>query len=411
MSAPRTVTLGCRLNAFESEVMRTHATAAGLSDAIIVNTCTVTAEADRQARQTIRRLRRDNPAARIIVTGCAAEMDRDGFAAMPAVDHVIGNADKLDPDAFVADRLVAVAGRAAAAAPPLIDGFEGRSRAFVQIQQGCDHACTFCIIPQARGPNRSIDADAIVAQVHRLVANGYKEVVLTGVDICSWGHDLTGTPDLGHLAGFILVEVPGLPRLRLSTLDPAAIDDGLVRLFATAPRLMPHAHLSLQAADDLVLKRMRRRHDRAQAADMCLRLADARPGIVLGADLIAGFPTETDAMFANTLAAVDEFGLDLLHVFPYSPRPGTPAARMPPVEPKERKRRAARIREAGARRLAARLARRVGEAAEILVEDDGRGRSEDYLPVRLAGDATPGALVTARITSAGDDHLVAALAS
>jgi threonylcarbamoyladenosine tRNA methylthiotransferase MtaB len=408
ITAPRTVTLGCRLNAFESEVMRGHAIAAGLDDAIIVNTCTVTAEADRQARQTIRRLRRDNPGARIIVTGCAAEMDRDGFAAMDAVDHVIGNHDKLDPAAFQARRLDG-AGEVVAEprTAPLIDGFDGRSRAFVQVQQGCDHQCTFCIIPDARGGNRSIDADAIVAQVRRLVDNGYREVVLTGVDICSWGHDLAGRPSLGQLTEGILDAVTDLERLRLSTIDPAAVDDHLVRLFADTPRLMPHVHLSLQAADDMVLKRMRRRHDRAQAADLCRRLREARPDIVLGADLIAGFPTENEAMFANTLEAIDELGLDLLHVFPYSPRPGTPAARMPQVPPKERKRRAAVLRAAGARRLLARLASRVGEQAQVLVEGDRRGRSEDYLAVRLSASTAPGSVVAARITGAGDDHLVA----
>jgi threonylcarbamoyladenosine tRNA methylthiotransferase MtaB len=408
MAGPRTVTLGCRLNAFESEVMRAHAGAAGLDDAIIVNTCTVTAEADRQARQTVRRLRRQNPGARIVVTGCAAEMDPDGFAAMAAVDHVLGNAGKLDPRAFEARRLAT--GRAAAGGaqpPPLIDGFDGRSRAFVQVQQGCDHRCTFCIIPRARGGNLSIDAATIVAQVRRLVDNGYAEVVLTGVDICSWGSDLAGRPGLGHLAGRILAEIPALTRLRLSTVDPAAVDDDLVRLFAEAPRLMPHLHLSLQAADDVVLKRMRRRHDRARAEDLCRRLAEARPGITLGADLIAGFPTESAAMFANTLDAVDALGLVLLHVFPYSPRPGTPAARMPQVAPVERKRRAAALREAGARRLAARLAGRVGERADVLVEDARRGRSEDYLPVRLAFDAVPGSVVATRLDGAGDDHLLA----
>ena len=418
MTAPRTVTLGCRLNAFESEVMRAHAVAAGLDDAIIVNTCTVTAEADRQARQTIRRLRRDNPDARIIVTGCAAELDRDGFLAMAAVDHVIGNHDKLDPGSFAAHRLDGGAdnalgsalGSAAAAEPtaaPLIDGFDGRSRAFVQVQQGCDHQCTFCIIPQARGGNRSIDAAVIVTQVRRLVDNGYREVVLTGVDICSWGHDLAGRPTLGQLADSILAAVPDLERLRLSTVDPAAVDDHLVRLFAEAPRLMPHVHLSLQAADDMVLKRMRRRHDRAQAEDLCRRLAEARPDIVFGADLIAGFPTESEAMFANTLEAIDVLGLDLLHVFPYSPRPDTPAARMPQVAPDERKRRAAALRAAGARRLSARLASRVGDQARVLVEDDRRGRSEDYLAVRFSVAAAPGTVVAACITGAGDDHLLA----
>ena len=410
MAAPRTVTLGCRLNAFESEVMR--GLAAGLDDTIIVNTCAVTAEAERQARQSIRRLRRRNPGARIIVTGCAAQLDPEGFAAMPEVDRVLGNADKLDAASFDAARLddgrrlrVSDIAAARAAAPPLIDGFDGRARAFVQVQQGCDHRCTFCIIPRARGPARSVPAAAVVRQVRRLVARGYAEVVLTGVDLCSWGADMAGAEGLGGLVRQLLAEVPALRRLRLSTADPAAVDADLVRLLGEEPRLMPHLHLSLQSGDDLVLKRMKRRHDRAGAAALCRSLRRARPDIVLGADLIAGFPTETEAMFANTMGAIEDLGLTFLHVFPYSPRPGTPAARMPQVATEARRRRAAALRAAGEHALRRTLASLLGSRAEVLVERGRRGRSQHYAPVELAFDAAPGSVVPVRISAAGD-HLV-----
>ncbi|HYN37666.1 MAG TPA: tRNA (N(6)-L-threonylcarbamoyladenosine(37)-C(2))-methylthiotransferase MtaB, partial [Rhodospirillales bacterium] len=327
MSEPVVVTLGCRLNAFESEVIRREAAAAG-SDAVIVNTCAVTGEAVRQARQTIRKLRRRHPDRRIIVTGCAAQLAPDSFAAMPEVDRVLGNVEKLDRRRLADEDAVAVADIMTVrdTAAHLLDGFEGRARAFVEVQQGCDHRCTFCIIPFARGPARSIPRPLVVERVRRLAAAGFHEIVLTGVDICSWGGDLPDRPTLGNLATAVLAEVPELPRLRLSSLDPAVIDDDLIRLLADEPRLMPHLHLSLQALDDLILKRMKRRHDRTQAFAVAARARAARPDLVLGADLIAGFPTETAAMFATTLRAVEDLGLTWLHVFPFSPRAGTPAS-------------------------------------------------------------------------------------
>ena len=417
MAEARVITLGCRLNAFESEVMRRDARAAGLEDTIIVNTCTVTAEAGRQARQTVRRLRRSHPQARIVVTGCAAQVDPQAFAEMPEVDQVLGNAEKTDPavwrggrDSAERTRVSDIMDREEARRRPLegfsIGGLEGRTRAFAQVQQGCDHRCTFCIVPFARGPSRSLPVGTVVDQVRRLADNGYAEVVLTGVDISSFGADLADRPTLGHLVGRILAEVPALRRLRLSTVDPGNVDGDLLRAFAEEPRLMPHLHLSLQSADDTVLKRMRRRHDRASALALSDAVRYARPDVVFGADLIAGFPTESDAMFQNTLAAVDDLGLTYLHVFPYSPRPGTPAARMPPVPAPLRKERAARLRDAGGAALERTLAGRVGSTAEVLVEDDNRGRSRTYAPVRLTFEAAPGAVVGTRITGAAADFLI-----
>jgi threonylcarbamoyladenosine tRNA methylthiotransferase MtaB len=411
--APLVVTLGCRLNALESEVMRRTAAAAGLADTVIVNTCAVTSEAVRQARQTIRRIRRQHPAKRIIATGCAAQLAPDMFARMPEVDRVLGNAEKLDRNQLANGGASVVVGdimTLTETAGHLIDGFEGRARAFVQVQQGCDHRCTFCIIPFARGPSRSVDVDRIVASVARLVAAGHAEVVLTGVDICSYGADLPHQPTLGQMVRSLLRRVPDLPRLRLSSLDPAAIDDDLVAAFASEPRLMPHVHLSLQAADDLVLKRMKRRHARADAARIVERLRRARPDIVFGADLIAGFPTETDRMFANTLAAIDDLGLTWLHVFPFSPRDGTPAARMPQVPPGVRRTRGRLLREAGDRARAAYLAGRVGGTTEVLVETDGIGRCPYYAPVRLdrrpvSKTMVPGTIVAVTITGADADTL------
>ena len=416
MSEPEVITLGCRLNAFESEAMRERAVAAGLADTVIVNTCAVTAEAERQARQAIRRARRERPGARIIVTGCAAQLGAERFAAMPEVDRVVGNADKFNPRVLADDGarvhvtdimgLGETAGHLAAA--PLISDFGGRTRAFVQVQQGCDHRCTFCVIPFARGPNRSIVPDRVVEQVRALSENGYAEVVLTGVDLCSYGADAPGLPTLGGLAAEVLARVPDLRRLRLSSLDPAAIDDALYRLLADEPRLMPHLHLSLQAADDIVLKRMKRRHTSADAAEVCRRARAARPDVVLGADLIAGFPTESEAMFANTLAAVDELGLAFLHVFPFSARPGTPAARMPQVPGPERRARAARLREAGEAALARYLAAQIGTDVEVLVETASAGRSPHYAPVRLSFDAAPGTIVGARVEAVADGELIGA---
>jgi threonylcarbamoyladenosine tRNA methylthiotransferase MtaB len=413
--APLVVTLGCRLNALESEVMRSTAAASGLADAVIVNTCAVTSEAVRQARQTIRRLRRQHPAKRIIVTGCAAQLAPDMFARMPEVDRVLGNAEKLDPAQLANGDASVVVGDIMAlkeTAGHLIDGFEGRARAFVQVQQGCDHRCTFCIIPFARGPSRSVDADRIVASVVRLVEAGHAEVVLTGVDICSYGTDLPHRPTLGQLVRTLLRRVPELPRLRLSSLDPAAIDDDLVACFASEPRLMPHVHLSLQAADDLVLKRMKRRHSCAGAARIVARLRRARPDIVFGADMIAGFPAETEQMFGNTRAAIGDFGLTWLHVFPYSPREGTPAARMPQVPPAVRRSRARLLREEGDRARAAHFAGRIGGNTEVLVESEGIGRCPYYAPVRLdrrpaAEPIVPGTIVAVRITGADADTLQA----
>jgi threonylcarbamoyladenosine tRNA methylthiotransferase MtaB len=415
-NGPRVITLGCRLNTFESEVMRKLGRDAGLDDAIIINTCAVTAEAERQARQTIRRVARDNPGARIIVTGCAAQLDPETFAAMPEVSSVLGNEEKLDPARLGGDGpavQVADIMTVRELAPHLISGLEGRTRAFVQVQQGCDHRCTYCIIPFARGPNRSLSVEAITDQVRTLVAAGYLEVVLTGVDICSYGAD--GEGSLGGLVGRLLAAVPELKRLRLSTLDPAAIDDDLFRLFAEEERLMPHLHLSLQAMDDTVLKRMKRRHGRDDAFAVVARARKARPDAVFGADLIAGFPTETEAMFENTLAAVKDLGLAYLHVFPYSARPGTPAARMPEVPVPVRKSRAARLRAAGDKGLKRFLAGRAGTTAQVLVEKAGHGMSQGlsqhYATVKLDFDAAPGTLVEARVTAAGDGYLLGSRAA
>ena len=415
MSGTEIITFGCRLNAYESEVIRGLAAEAALTDAVIVNTCAVTAEAERQARQAIRRARRRRPDARIIVTGCAAQLDPGRFAAMPEVDRVVGNQEKLTASAFrpdvgarvLVDDIMAVRQTAG----HLIDGFRDRGRAFVQVQQGCDHRCTFCVIPYARGNSRSVPMGEVVRQVRRMVGAGHREVVLTGVDLTAYGADLPGRPSLGQMVRRLLALVPELPRLRLSSLDVAEADPELWRLIAEAPRLMPHLHLSLQAGNDLILKRMRRRHDRAEAVAFCLRARRLRPGIVLGADLIAGFPTETEAMFRDTLALVDDCGLGLLHVFPYSARPGTPAARMPQLPAPLRKERALRLRQKGAAALARLMDGRVGSRAQVLVERDGSGRSEHYLPVRLDGAAPPaGTIVDARITGVADRALIGQLA-
>lgn len=414
MSVPTVVTLGCRLNVLESEVVRREASAAGVSGAVIVNTCAVTGEAVRQARQTIRRLRRERPNERIIVTGCAAQLSPQTFAAMPEVDQVVGNAEKMN------GRNLLDGGRRIMVSDIMIpdstsrrriDGLEGRTRAFVQVQQGCDHRCTFCIVPFARGPNRSIPIEAIVQQVATLVDNGYREVVFTGVDICSYGLDLSDRPRLGNLVRTVLARVPNLARLRLSTVDPAAIDDAVFAALAEDERMMPHLHLSLQAADDMVLKRMKRRHNRRKAAEVVERARAARPGILFGADLIAGFPTETDAMFANTMAAVREFGLTYLHVFPFSPRAGTPAARMPQVWATVRKERAAALREAGARARRHQFEARIGTTTTILVETEHAGRCPDYAPVKLSFGVAPSQLIRVRITGAADDYLMGAITS
>jgi threonylcarbamoyladenosine tRNA methylthiotransferase MtaB len=408
------VTFGCRLNAWEAEVMRANAAAAGVDDTVIVNTCAVTAEAERQARQAIRRARRERPAARIVVTGCAAQIDPQRFAAMGEVDAVIGNVEKLSPDAFAPDAArvrVADIMTVRETAEHLLSGFEERARGFVEIQQGCDHRCTFCIIPFGRGNNRSVPVGAVVARARALVASGLAEIVLTGVDITGYGADLPGQPGLGALCRRLLALVPELERLRLSSLDPVEIDDDLLDLVATETRLMPHLHLSLQAGDDLILKRMRRRHSRADAIALCDRVRALRPDVAFGADLIAGFPTETDDMFARTLDLAEECGLAYLHVFPYSERPGTPAARMPQVPVAVRRERAARLRARGAERLDDYLAGFAGAEARVLVEKPNQGRSEHYAPVRLDRAAAPGAVVRARIAGHAAGALLGTLAA
>lgn len=393
-------TFGCRLNAYESEVIRT--LAAGQSDLIVINTCAVTAEAERQCRAAVRRAHRDRPEARIVVTGCAAQINPAPWAALPGVHRVLGNPDKLRPASWQPGASSAVSDLRAPRpdAPHPVTGLEGRARAFVEVQSGCDHACTFCVIPQGRGPNRSVPPDGIARQVRTLVDAGYQEVVLTGVDICSYGLDLPGRPTLGGLARHLLTLAPDLPRLRLSSLDPAALDEDLWRLLAEEPRLMPHLHLSLQAGSDLVLKRMRRRHTRAGALAAIARARSLRPGLAVGADLIAGFPTETDALFAETLAFVDEAALPYLHVFPYSERPGTPAARMPAVSPPIRRERAARLRAAASVHAAAFHAGMVGRTVQVVVERGGRGHTEHYAPVRLTTADAVGSLATALIVGA-----------
>ena len=409
---PQILTFGCRLNAFESEVMREQIAEAGLADTVVVNTCAVTAEAERQARQAIRKARRTNPAARIVVTGCAAQIDPETYAAMPEVDRVLGNAEKLDPSSWQAEETapaVAVGDIMAVreTAGHLIHGFAERTRAFVQVQQGCDHRCTFCIIPFGRGPSRSVPMGAVVRQVRQLVEGGVAEVVLTGVDITDYGKDLPGRPPLGQLVRRLLAQVPELPRLRLSSLDPVELDEDLFRAFAEEPRLCPQLHLSLQAGDDLILKRMKRRHSRADALAAVARARQARPDMVFGADLIAGFPTESEAQFANSLALVEDCGLSHLHVFPYSPRPGTPAARMPQVPGNLRKERAAQLRAAGDKAFAAFLESRVGQPAEVLVEKPGFGHSEHFAPVTLEESLPVGALVERHISASDGTRLIA----
>ena len=399
------LTFGCRLNTYESEVMRTHASA--LTDTIIVNTCAVTAEAERQARQAIRRAHRENPTANIVVTGCAAQINPENWSTLPGVTRILGNEDKLKPESWLPNAPSAVSDIMAAreTAPHLVTEFAGRARAFVQVQQGCDHRCTFCIIPFGRGPNRSVPIGAIAEQVRTLVATGFQEIVLTGVDIASYGPDLPGRPTLGQMARRLLAAVPELPRLRLSSIDPAAIDDDLWRLIETEPRLMPHLHFSLQAGSDLILKRMKRRHLRQQALDVIARARTLRPGIGIGADLIAGFPTETDFLFNETLQFVEEAKIPFVHVFPYSERPGTPAARMPAVPVPLRRERAARLRDAGA--IAARnfYAAQIGTIVTVLAETATSGHTEHFAPVQIT--ATPGQLLRARITAATATHLIA----
>jgi threonylcarbamoyladenosine tRNA methylthiotransferase MtaB len=414
MSGVEIVTFGCRLNAYESEAMKGRAAEAGLTDAVIVNTCAVTNEAVRQARQTIRKLKRERPGAAIIVTGCAAQTEPGTFAAMPEVARVLGNGEKLEAKSYAGfgaddhERVrVNDIMELRETGAHLIDGFGDRARAFVQVQNGCDHRCTFCIIPYGRGNSRSVPMGDVVAQVRRLVEGGTAEIVLTGVDITSYGADLPVTPKLGDLVAKILKLVPDLRRLRISSLDAVEADPALLRALAEEERLMPHLHLSLQAGDDMILKRMKRRHLRADAIAFCAEARRLRPDVAFGADLIAGFPTETDAMFANTLALVDDCDLAYLHVFPFSPRQGTPAARMPLLPGGIGKARAAALRARGDAALARHLSRHVGSTRDVLVEKPGYGRLADFSPVRFAGNSGAGDIRAMTITAAGPRDLTA----
>ncbi|WP_375790058.1 tRNA (N(6)-L-threonylcarbamoyladenosine(37)-C(2))-methylthiotransferase MtaB [Bradyrhizobium sp. Pha-3] len=420
------VTFGCRLNAFESEVIRREAEQAGLTDTIVINSCAVTNEAVAQARQSIRKLKRERPAARIVVTGCAAQTQADMFAEMAEVDRVVGNDEKMRgaawqatraafdaPFAIDASEKVAVADIMAVTemAPHLLDGFErGLPRVFVQVQNGCDHRCTFCIIPYGRGNSRSVPMGAVVDQVRTLVERGHAEIVLTGVDLTSYGADLPGAPKLGQLTRQILRHVPELKRLRISSIDSIEADRDLLDVIADDARLMPHLHLSLQSGDDMILKRMKRRHSRRDAIDFCAQLRRLRPDIAFGADIIAGFPTETEEMFARSLDLVAECDLTFLHVFPYSKRPGTPAARMPQVDGGAIRERAKRLRAAGEAALVRRLAAEVGATRKVLIESGTQGRTEHFLPVAIDGDV-PGTVRAmsisghdgARLTASVDD--------
>jgi threonylcarbamoyladenosine tRNA methylthiotransferase MtaB len=416
MSTPIFSTLGCRLNAYETEAMKELATAAGLDNAVIVNTCAVTSEAVRKAKQEIRKLRRQNPEAALIVTGCAAQVEPETFAAMPEVTRVIGNSEKMRPETWAAmtpdligrtepimvDDIMSVTETAG----QLIDGF-GRHRAYVQVQNGCDHRCTFCIIPYGRGNSRSVPAGVVVDQIKRLVDKGFNEVVLTGVDLTSWGANLPGTPRLGDLVMRILRLVPDLPRLRISSIDSIEADENLMQAIATEPRLMPHLHLSLQHGDDLILKRMKRRHLRDDPIRFAEEARRLRPEMTFGADIIAGFPTETEAHFENSLKLVEDCGLTFLHVFPFSPRPGTPAARMPQVKGPAIKERAARLRSAGDAALQKHLSAQIGKPHRILIENPRMGRTEQFTEVAFAADQPEGQILTATILGMAGQQLTA----
>ncbi|GAA6176147.1 tRNA (N(6)-L-threonylcarbamoyladenosine(37)-C(2))-methylthiotransferase MtaB [Sulfitobacter pacificus] len=417
MTAPVFSNHGCRLNAYEVEAMKDLADQAGLENAVIVNTCAVTSEAVRKARQDIRKLRKTHPDARLIVTGCAAQTEPDTFANMDEVDAVIGNTEKMlgatwqglaadfigETETVQVDDIMSVTETAG----HLIDGFGTRSRAYVQVQNGCDHRCTFCIIPYGRGNSRSVPAGVVVDQIKRLVDKGFNEVVLTGVDLTSWGADLPATPRLGDLVMRILRLVPDLPRLRISSIDSIEVDDNLMAAIATEPRLMPHLHLSLQHGDDMILKRMKRRHLRDDAIAFCTEARKLRPDMTFGADIIAGFPTETDAMFENALALVEDCDLTWLHVFPYSARPGTPAARMPAVNGKVIKARAARLRAAGEAQVRRHLKAQVGRSHHVLMENATMGRTEQFTEVHFETAQSEGQIVTATIRDAAENHLIA----
>ena len=399
---PQLVTFGCRLNIYESEVMRSHARDAGLEDAIIFNTCAVTKQAEKDARAAIRKARRDNPGAKIIVTGCSAQINPQSYAQMPEVDKVIGNDLKLKAETWglpgeervLVNDIMSVQETAG----HILQGFEDHSRAFIQVQNGCDHRCTFCIIPYGRGNSRSVPIGVIAEQVRTLAKAGYNEVVMTGVDVTSYGADLPGKPTLGQMIRRVLALVPELPRLRLSSLDPVEIDADLWLLIEKEPRLMPHLHISMQAGDDLILKRMKRRHLRADIIEMCRKSRDLRPDMAFGADIIAGFPTETEEMFQNTLRLVEECDLTFLHVFPYSEREGTPAAKMPQVAPAKRKERAARLRELGDRQLQKFLNQNMNKTMQAIVEKGNLARTENFAPVRVPDGLAPGALINVYTT-------------
>ncbi|MCF6444506.1 tRNA (N(6)-L-threonylcarbamoyladenosine(37)-C(2))-methylthiotransferase MtaB [Nereida sp. MMG025] len=417
MSSPVFSNHGCRLNAYETEAMKELAQGAGLQNAVVVNTCAVTSEAVRKAKKDIRKLRRENPDARVIVTGCAAQTDPDTFAQMAEVDAVVGNTEKMQADTWQGlaadfigetetvqvDDIMSVTETAG----HLIDGFGTRSRAYVQVQNGCDHRCTFCIIPYGRGNSRSVPAGVVVDQIKRLVQRGYNEVVLTGVDLTSWGADLPLEPKLGDLVMRILKLVPDLPRLRISSIDSIEVDPALMEAIATQPRLMPHLHLSLQAGDDMILKRMKRRHLRDDAIAFCTEAKRLRPEMTFGADIIAGFPTETEAMFANSLKLVEDCDLTWLHVFPYSPRPGTPAAKMPAVDGRAIKDRAARLRQAGADQVGRHLAAQIGATHDVLLENPRMGRTAQFAEVHFDSDQPEGQIIRTAIKGATDTHLVA----
>jgi threonylcarbamoyladenosine tRNA methylthiotransferase MtaB len=410
LSDHQVINLGCRLNIYEGEIIRQHLATAGDADTIVINSCAVTGEAVRQARQTIRRLKRERPEARVIVTGCAAQVEAAAFAAMPEVSRVVGNAEKLDAAALLGGERVRVGDIMAVreTAPHLLEGFAANTRAFVEVQNGCDHRCTFCIIPYARGNSRSVPAGLVVDRIRRLVEGGAQEVVLTGVDLTSYGPDLPGSPTLGSLVQRILIHVPALRRLRLSSIDSIEADPALVEAITGEARVMPHLHLSLQSGDDMILKRMKRRHSRADVVRFVEAVKVKRPEIAIGADIIAGFPTETDAMFENSLRLIEDCDIVFGHIFPYSARTGTPAARMPQLAVPIRKARAARLREAAARRLAAHLAAQQGHAIDMLVEKDGHtGHAADFTPAVLDRAALPGSIVRARVTGAEASRLLA----
>jgi len=410
-SEPELVTFGCRLNTYESEVMRAHAKTAGLGDAIIFNTCAVTKEAERQARQAIRKAHREHPDKKIIVTGCSAQIDPQTYSQIKGVSQVIGNDAKLDERIWsgLSDEKVVVNDimTVTETASHLVEGFEGRARAFIQVQNGCDHRCTFCIIPYGRGNSRSVPIGAIVEQVRALVEQGYNEIVFTGVDVTSYGPDLPGKPTFGQMIRRVLSMVPELKRLRLSSLDPVEMDDDLWRLIAEEPRLMPHLHLSLQAGDDMILKRMKRRHLRQDAIDMCKRARDVRPDIAFGADIIAGFPTETDEMFKNTKRIIEECDLIYCHVFPYSEREGTPAAKMPQVPHQLRKERAAILRQTGEKQHVKFLRKNINKTVQVVVEKDSFGKSESFMPVSFEGTHEVGTILSLKTQSSDGKQLFA----